>query len=33
MKNNKNWIMKILFRQNLNDDAYQWYVEQKTKIK
>ena len=33
MKNNKNRVMKVLFRQNLNDDAYQWYAEQKTKIK
>ena len=33
MKSNKNRIMKVLFRQNLNDDVYQWYVEQKAEIK
>ena len=33
MKSNKNQTIKILFRQNLNDDAYQWYAEQKAKIK
>ena len=33
MGSNKDRAMKILFRQNLDDDAYQWYAEQEAEIK